>query len=1103
MPNIIGEEIPSYTIDEINRRQTIHGKGSNSSNQRSTEDLAYLNSQTSWVKLASGVSISEDKLKAMGIVDTTLSGMGLAKKNVLYGGVSSLTGDVNNQYLTPQSSNVNISGYEQTNTFGIVPKPGLENVSVKTLNRGSIKKSSIKLKVYNREQFEIIDALYLRLGYTVLLEWGNNKYIDDSGEIQNVGGTLVEDNIRFFNKSFEKNRSYLDLLGPINYYRNKYRGNYDGFLGKISNFSWSFNEDGSYDIDLTVISLGDVIESLKSNISITSNLVNLFKNSELFKQTEEEESNQTSYLTPYDNTNIITAMLWAWKFLNQRAIYNFTDASKTITIDNGDGIKGLVGLTLDLPSSLKIKTYILQIYEVNSSKILYSFEDSIFTDEAAIYQRIAGIRSKLISGEIPPTTYKLPSDKGRLVNSFALREFDFKWVESQTEIDGIFQSQFTLPSSVIRLNTPEIDHYIRFEYLLRFIQENVIPYIKTDTTTTSNTPLFNIDYNRYENIMYTLPNQISLDPRVCVVRNDSFQTQYPNRQAQVFPELLPFRASDNYSVLLPSIFKPNPNKAYPMNIYLNFKFVVDSLNSNTDERGDVGLFGFISSICTGLNKALGGVNNLEPIIDTDTNTLKIIDSTPIPDVADNKGEYTLEIFGYNNTKSNFIRKVDLKTAITPEYATMVTVGATAGGYVKGTEATAFSNWNKGLTDRFNTELTTQNNNNNPTSSIDEAELNYVEQYLSLYNKKYGFLTTNAWQNNNIIQLKFVDDAISSNLSIVTEYYKYIQNKNRAGGAIGFIPFKFNFVMDGLSGFKIYNKLHISTRFLPRNYSDTLNFLVTGITHDLNDNDWETSIQTTVIPKTTKIEDLNIDENLILTSIANVNNANSNISTTGAQESIANVNNPESTVPSSPNQGGINKLKNSTSNSDTPLLKNAVEDQANYMYDKVSYKGTVGERTGICAGYTFNIAQNIKQHIDQQSQQAIPITYKTSGNANTNAHRSAIDRLGLYERIYLGSFTATELRSSTSIIKTTQWNVGDILNYYAPGFSGASNMHSQIYTGDIFQTSTYTTSGGVTKTRSNSGWSTSTKTNYGGSFIYPSSNKVFKVFAFKVKKEYLK
>jgi hypothetical protein len=128
----------------------------------------------------------------------------------------------------------------------------------------------------------------------------------------------------------------------------------------------------------------------------------------------------------------------------------------------------------------------------------------------------------------------------------------------------------------------------------------------------------------------------------------------------------------------------------------------------------------LSKICTGLNKALGGINNLEPIIDETDNTLRIIDTTPIPGysaVTEGPG-YKLQIYGYdkiaNNYISNFVRKVDLKTAITPEFATMITVGATAGGYIKGVEATAFSKWNIGLTDRFKEEFLPTPNLSNTT-----------------------------------------------------------------------------------------------------------------------------------------------------------------------------------------------------------------------------------------------------------------------------------------------------------------------------------------------------------------------------------------------------
>ena len=42
-------------------------------------------------------------------------------------------------------------------------------------------------------------------------------------------------------------------------------GNYDASLGKVVNFRWTLNKDLSYDITVTVRSVGDVIESLKMN----------------------------------------------------------------------------------------------------------------------------------------------------------------------------------------------------------------------------------------------------------------------------------------------------------------------------------------------------------------------------------------------------------------------------------------------------------------------------------------------------------------------------------------------------------------------------------------------------------------------------------------------------------------------------------------------------------------------------------------------------------------------------------------------------------------------------------------------------------------------
>jgi hypothetical protein len=56
------------------------------------------------------------------------------------------------------------------------------------------------------------------------------------------------------------------MIAAIETYRERHNGNYDGFFGKVNNFTWNFNPDGSYDITINLITVGDVVESLKVNV---------------------------------------------------------------------------------------------------------------------------------------------------------------------------------------------------------------------------------------------------------------------------------------------------------------------------------------------------------------------------------------------------------------------------------------------------------------------------------------------------------------------------------------------------------------------------------------------------------------------------------------------------------------------------------------------------------------------------------------------------------------------------------------------------------------------------------------------------------------------
>jgi hypothetical protein len=326
MGNVIGEPLERYVVEQINARQYLHGTGVRTTT-RSDVQINLLNSNTSWIKLGSAISVSSDRLEDIGFTHTEreiYKGMGLAKNNILFGGTSTLgqneaIGNSGKVYkydalqqregFLPRDPN---SSYTYDPKFGFSPMAGIESIDVKTLNRGSLKKATVKLKANDRSQFNIIDLLYLRLGYTVLLEWGNSIYTPDGINKILVRNTLMEE--LFFDKT--QNGSYLDMLDPIEKKRSEYAGNYDGLLGKISNFSWAFNPDGTYDIELTIISLGDVIESLKTNLSIDKGTTKFLQNTTGTKVSEDESSEEPDVIEENKDANLISSLLYIWKYLN-------------------------------------------------------------------------------------------------------------------------------------------------------------------------------------------------------------------------------------------------------------------------------------------------------------------------------------------------------------------------------------------------------------------------------------------------------------------------------------------------------------------------------------------------------------------------------------------------------------------------------------------------------------------------------------------------------------------------------------------------------------------------------------------------------------------
>lgn len=1172
MANLIGEGFNDYVRKQINNRQKVYGSGANKG--RTEKEITYLNSRTAWIKVASSVSI-EDKddgkpgdavkrLKSIGLNYKQFLGKGLAKKYVLFNGVSSLKKDSGsvlkqregistnkNQHPIKHNAAYGVGGLD----FGQQPMPGITKLDVQAINMGSLRKATISIKAYNKDQLALLDVLYLRLGYTLLVEYGNNLYLDKNGKVKNMGSTLVEE--KFFSDKLV-DKSYRELLPEIEKKRLEYCGNYDAFFGRITNYSWDYNSDGSYDIQIHLYSLGDIIESLKLNQVNTEGLLTKYRNS-----TDAQKKHMAArFNLQYGGENIETFLQQRersknkiFEYLEEVRQFDFMDEMKQIPIKQPvQFLKTQKATVIDAQQSSeswnvsstrnetvsKGKQYQLQMKQDQKFEDIGNFQlyPPITASDGTIYhaqpqpQILNGIKLQDANEEVEVRYYKevLPIsqdpnlDKTFAAGSWYTREqiedlgadikeqtsqanknittgeynnkssiTDFKTVEFKSSfneeeftvelfafeddflsteeyvgsqvllsktltgqdlnsLDTFQQETLTLnsldayvpiayitdgddytivenvnvgglgtdqqffdprlplqtidvsPDNMIpfpspadleildknnniiyaeqqrirdkqakaagvdppssKKTTPTIktdkvsyritpfkqssdiiqigkvinfrdgwdlsqiykpfsstsDHinikeynphlqsfFIRFGTLLEFIKDKIMYKIDNGGSKADNSSMFLLDTDIDSNVMYTLPNHISLDPTQAIV---NVNVKSIGSNIQTFEGLEEFQNK-----------KPFYGKI--MNIYLSHSFIEEQMSANTDENGNLILFNFLDSVCTRLNVIFGGVNNLHPSVDETTNCIKIYDDTPIPNLEgivdflrtkdpikykfyedvkkfqwdcntlpNTTVPYTLNLYGYKGTSnvSNFVNDVKIKTKVTKDMATMLSIGATANGYVVGEEATAFSKWNFGMTDRYYEEIVDAEYDEKIKAELaarlrkDNEEImrnyyfnifyNFEDSTRRYYNGAYTVVTNKkevegdaiSRFNQKIIKGTPPPEAetsiewgggtvlpfqIEQNISIGTSFYQFLiasasatnNSSNPSANTQGFLPVTLDISLDGISGPKIYQKLEVDTTFLPSNYPDTMEFIIRGVNHTLQDNSWNTSFQT--------------------------------------------------------------------------------------------------------------------------------------------------------------------------------------------------------------------------------------------------------------------
>ena len=288
-------------------------------------------------------------------------------------------------------------------------------------------------------------------------------------------------------------------------------------------------------------------------------------------------------------------------------------------------------------------------------------------------------------------------------------------------------------------------------------------------------------------------------------------------------------------------------------------------------------------------------------------------------------------------------------------------------------------------------------------------------------------------------------------------------------------------MDGISGIKIYNALNVSTRFLPSDYPDNLQFIVKGVHHKISNQDWETTLETIVISKS---EDGSLTPPTKALTYTQIKAYVDELLVKYAPlvEEIT----PPSTPPTT-----TNTITGGTSN-------NVVANKSNTKLEKYTKESAVsqfqsaGEVKSKCGAYTYTIARLLAQKLRNKT-----ITAVGGNHAYSTAIRTNLFNLGIYKPesltpVAVGLTPAQASQKANEITK--QANYGDALVYFAtPPPRGASpnyRFHAQIYTGNQ-----YASLGGQ-------GWTASNKKNYGTNFVYASrTTSPYTMYWFRIKDEY--
>lgn len=781
--SIVGSPFDEKVVEQIKVRESIF-----SSTVRDNDKLLYLNANSIWIRLSS--SIDTDAKTVTIPLDTTLSGpeqwtlvftgpeqitlIGdntLANNYILGNGVyqnrGTLTGGINKEkgYNPVQNpGNPRKGTYQNTESRGIRPEPGIVGLDVKTKNTyGTLREATVQLTVWSLEDLELIQKLYLRPGYTVLLEWGHTLWMNNEGELDKT--------IRTFNEFTEGRIEQDTIYKKIEDLKSKSDYNYDAVYGYVVNFEWSFRQDGGYDCMVKIISRGNVLESLTHIFKPEGRLPNTE-----FRTTEDSEKNKIE------------------------------------------------------------RTSVLHKFALECSKIDWNYRRTAAAAENRIRRKQA-LDSKFNS--------KYATD---FINK--LRDFPIIKFGNQTEEGSGWLGTTWLFGE--KVNSIAVPLYTILDIFNQFIAtvgaEGSEPGSKVVRFYTGQGEKLSTPYEK-ECKFITSDYHFSINPLVCTLLKEpkpltsnelikAGLTTPSSNQIEVLEKGLLEIKIPNYVIHenLESLTKDMKGDTDDiLNILVGVSSILSSINEivKSTEDPKKGFYFVIEELIERINQNLGGVNQLSIHCDDTENIHYIVDRKLTPPNKEDVSELSLS--GLKTT----LTSLKVNSRISSQMASQISIAAQGGGTGKSTEEIAgLTEWNKGLIDRHTPVKSVVSSTVDKEDKEKETE-RLIQHVTALQEarKKFG---KGTYDEPAFMELESYHREFC-NRFVIGDYIR------KTKSVPGIIPVEMSLEMIGIGGLKVGQAFKVSPGVLPDQYLKNFGFIITGLSHTVQNNRWMTSLKTQFFP----------------------------------------------------------------------------------------------------------------------------------------------------------------------------------------------------------------------------------------------------------------